>query len=144
GNEELRLEGFSGIGLDDPALSVLVVMGLVNAGVELDVLAKVEPVCHKMQPLLYLFLPGIAFAPAPLLVQRFGEEVLVDVGLGIKARARITIPVPGAAHIGSGFKCANGKTLFAQAMNLIKAGHTRADDNGVVRRHTCVPGTVER
>ena len=67
--------------------------------------------------------------PVPFVQQFLGEGVAVGPALGIEARARIAVPVPGAADAGAGFEHPDLKAEFAQAIELVEAGNAGADDD---------------
>ena len=110
---------------------VLVVMGARDGGVELDVLAKVEAVGDIVHPPLDLRLARESLAPAPSLVELFREEILVDVGLGVEARAGIAVPVPSSADVRCAVTRPDLQSLVPEQVQLVKSCDTRADDQRV-------------
>ena len=76
----------------------------------------------------------VLLRPVPLLVQllREGERVLH--ALDVAARARIAVPVPGAADAAAGLEHPRRKAEPAQAMQHVHPGKARADDDRVENR----------
>ena len=76
----------------------------------------------------------IFLRPVPFLVQllREGERILH--ALDVAARARIPVPVPGAADAAAGLEHPRRKAEPAQPMQHVHPGKTRADDDGVENR----------
>src|SRR5438046_10544685 len=72
--------------------------------------------------------------PVPFRHQLLGKGVAIGPAFGIKTRAGITVPVPGAADVRSGLEDRYGHVQFAQAVEQIHAGNPRADDDSVVDR----------
>src|SRR5262249_31752872 len=59
------------------------------------------------------------------------EGVAVIDGLDVAARARISVPVPGATDIGALFERDCREARLAQPMQQIESGETGADDRDV-------------
>src|SRR6476660_8010738 len=97
----------------------------------MDVLAQIEAIGHEVQVAFGLGLGRKALAPVPLVVQLLGEPILIDVRRRIDARAGITVPVPSAANVVAGFHGLHLESLLTQAIELVHAGDSRADDEGI-------------
>jgi hypothetical protein len=97
GHHELGVDHVTFVRRNQPALRCFIEVGALDRSAELDVLVKVETVGDVVQPALDFRLAREFLAPAPSLVERFGEEILIDIGFGIEARAWIAVPIPGAA-----------------------------------------------
>ena len=70
-------------------------------------------------------LSGVFFTPLPLLLQIFRKLVGVLHARNVAARARIAVPVPGAANAGTRFDDSRLQSLLAklvQHVNARKAG----------------------
>src|SRR5581483_5304515 len=96
GEDILRVDLLAGVRRDRPAAVLLAIVSRSDAAVELNVLLQVEMIRHEVEPAFGLGLRGKSFARLPGLVQLFGEPILIDLDLGVEARTRIAIPVPGA------------------------------------------------
>ncbi len=119
------------IRLDDPRVRGLVERRRHHARIELDVAAQVEAIGHMIGVAQQLRLCGVAFAPLPLLLQLGRELVGVFDALHVAARARIAIPVPGAADAAARLQHAHGKSHPAQPVQHVEAGETGADHDDV-------------
>jgi hypothetical protein len=86
------------VGGRGPQIRRLVIGERGDLGVEVDVAAQVEPVGDPVEIAEDLLRRGIALGPGPFLGQLVVEEVAIDRRLAVAARARIAVPVPGAAH----------------------------------------------
>ena len=102
-----------------------------NGGFELDVAPEVELVGDVVQISLGFRLAGEMLLPVPFVEQFLGKGVAVGPTFGVKPRAGITVPVPGTADTGAGLEHPRRQAEFAQAVELIEAGHPRADDDRV-------------
>src|SRR5207244_3569171 len=102
GNQEPRRAAPSVLQGDVPAPRILLVVGSGDAALELDVAAQIELVRNMVQIALGLGLRGEVFLPVPFVQQILRERVAVGPAFGIEARARIAIPIPGAADAGAG------------------------------------------
>src|SRR5690242_494411 len=79
-----------------------------------------------------LGLLGIALRPFPFLQQLLVPGEAVDVGVGIAARAGVTVPVPSAADGLAGLVDARAETEFVpERFEHVNAGEACADDDGV-------------
>ena len=103
----------------------------LHARVELDVAAQVEAVGDVVGVAQDLGLGGVALAPLPLLLQLVGELVGVLHALDVAARARIAVPVPGAADAAAGLEHARREAHAAQPVQHVDAGEAGADDHRV-------------
>src|SRR5262249_28667910 len=100
-------------GLDGPGVRALVERRGAHARVEGDVLPKVERGGDILGVTDDLRLRGIALGPVPALRDRVGETVLVFHALHVAARARIAVPIPGAADIRPGLEHADREARLA-------------------------------
>jgi hypothetical protein len=91
----------------------------------------IESIGHEVQVALGLGLGRKALAQAPLVVQLFGKPVLIDMGRQIDARAGITVPIPSAADVVAGFHGLHLESLLTQPIELVHAGDSSADDEGI-------------
>src|SRR5216110_2428328 len=72
--------------------------------------------------------------PVPFRHQLLGKGVAIGPAFGIKTRAGITVPVPGAADVRAGLEDPHSHAQFAQAVEHIHAGNPGADDDRVIDR----------
>ena len=124
-------------GRNPPASGRLVETGLGDGRLEADVAAEVEAICHVLQIAKDLRLRGVALGPAPLLLQLVGKLVGILDAIAIAARARIAVPVPGAADPAALLKDPHGEPHSAQPMEHVEAGEASADDDRVEIRTGC-------
>ena len=108
---------------------------------ELDVAAQVELVGDEVEIAQGLGLAGEMLRPAPFLQELRREGVAVRVAFGVEARARIAVPVPGAADAGAGLEDPHAQPQLAQPIELAQARHARPDDDDVVVQDRGRPGT---
>ena len=99
--------------------------------VEAHVAPEVEAVDHVVEVALGLRLPGEVLLPLPVVEQLLREEVAVGVALGVEPRARVAVPVPGAADAAAGLEQQHREARFAGAVQLVDAGDAGADDEDV-------------
>src|SRR6202022_349879 len=116
---------------DLPAARLLTVVRCGHAAPELDVAAQVELVGDMVQIALGLGLAGEVLLPVPFLQEFLRKGVAIGPALRIEARARVAVPVPGAADAGAGFEYPRLEPEFTQLVELVEAGNTRADDDRV-------------
>ena len=116
---------------DIPASRFLTVVRGADAAAELDIAAQVELVGDVVQIALGFGLRREVFGPVPFLQQLLGKRVAVGPAFGIEARARVAVPVPGAADIGAVLEHQRLQAEFAQLVELVEAGNTGADDDRV-------------
>ena len=115
-----------------PQVCRFVVAGTIHAGVEANVPAQVEAVCHMVEVAHDLGLLGVALGELPLADQIIGEGVAVGMAFGIAARAGVAVPVPGAAHAIGRFQQKRVQAQpVAQLVQLVHAGEAGADDQRV-------------
>ena len=81
-----------------------------------------------------LRLRGVALGPAPFLLERRVELVGVLHAFDIAARARITVPVPGAADALARLQHQRPETHGAQPVQHVETGEAGADNDGIERR----------
>src|SRR5690606_8363009 len=85
-------------------------------------------------------LGGIALRPFPFLLQLVRELIRILHALDIAARARIAVPVPGAADPASGLEHPCREAEAAKPVQHVHAREPRADDDHVeVDRAARVP-----
>src|SRR5262249_20450733 len=100
-------------------------------GIEGDIAVEVEALRHVPGIAQELRLGRVALAPVPLLLQRRVELIGVLDALHVAARARIAVPVPGAANIAAGLENAYAKAAAGQAVQHVHAGKASPDDRDV-------------
>lgn len=118
------------VGGDRPGVVRVVVGGGRDTVAEADVTANVEAVGHEADVALHLLLAGVALGPVPFLFDlREGEAVrpAFTVGPG----ARVPVPVPGAADVGSRFERDGGQSEFLQFDEHAHTGEAGTDDQGI-------------
>src|SRR5437016_612999 len=101
---------------------------------ELYVPAKVELVGDVIQVFQRVRLGGEVLLPVPFPHQLLGKGVAIGPAFGIETRARIAVPVPGAADVRAGLEDSHSHAQFAQAVEHIHAGNPGADDDRVIDR----------
>jgi hypothetical protein len=104
-----------------------------DARVQHDVAAQLEAIGHVVGVAQQLGLRCVAFAPAPLLLQRLGERVRVLQALDVDARARVAIGPPGAAHARRRLEHAHGQPAGAQLVQRVQPAEAGADHQHVER-----------
>jgi hypothetical protein len=114
-----------------PAARVLTILCGGDAAVELDVAAQVELVRDMVEIALGVGLGREVLVPVPLLEQLLREGVAVGPALRVETRARIAVPVPGAADPAAGFEDPDPQAELAQPVELIETGDAGADDDRV-------------
>ena len=107
----------------------------VTVCAEPDVPAEVEPVRHMLQVAQDLGLRGEALAPAPLLLERIGELVRILDAVEVAAGARVTVPVPGAAHPAALLQDTHREPHRAKPMEHVEPGEAGADHDRIEVRH---------
>ena len=131
---EFRGNLVAAIGLDAPAFFGFIEACGGDARVEQNVPAKVETVGDVVGVGEDFGLRRVFLRPVPLLVEFFREREGVLHALDVAARARIAVPVPGAADATARFIDPRRETKSAQAVQHVHAGESGADDNGVENR----------
>ena len=143
---DLGVRGLAVAGFERPAVRGLIERCFQHTRFKLDVAAQIEAVGDVVGVSQDLRLRGIAFAPAPLLLQLGRELVGVLHAFDVAACAWVTVPVPGAADARARLEDARLEAPPAQLMQHVEAGKSRADDNGVevclgyCRAHVRSPG----
>ena len=99
--------------------------------IEPDVAAQVELVRDMVQIALGVRLRREVLVPVPLLEQLLRERVTVGPALRVETRARIAVPVPGAADPAASFKDPDPQAELAQLVELIEASDANADDERI-------------
>jgi hypothetical protein len=107
------------------------VIGRDHGGLQLDVRTQVEAVGDVVEVAQDLRLGGVPFGPLPLLLQVLGEGVGVLHALHVAARARVPVPVPGAADTVTRLEDADGEVRAPQPVQHVQAGETGPDYYGV-------------
>jgi len=103
-----------------------------DAGVQLNVGAQVVAVGHMLQIRQDLRLRHIARGDVHLLQQLFIPRIAVNKGLGVRQRAGVAVPVPGAAHAAGLVEDAHFQALLvAQLFQHVHAAKAGADDDCV-------------
>ena len=101
------------------------------AGAELNIFAQIKAIRDVVSVALDLGLTGVAFAPVPLLLKLFGEGIGVFDTLDIDSRARIPVPVPGAADSLSDLEALHAQPAFSSAMDHVEPGEAGAHNHHV-------------
>ncbi len=114
-----------------PLVRRVIPMRRRHRAAELHVAAQVELVGHMVQVFQRVGLGREMLLPVPFLHQLLGEGVAVGPAFRIEAGAGVTVPVPGAAHIGAGLEHARRHAKFAQAIQHEHAGNAGTDDDRV-------------
>src|SRR6266851_7423111 len=103
---------------------------------QLDVPAQVKLVRDIIEVALVLRLAGIMFLPVPCLQEFLREGIAVGVTLRVEARARVAIPVPGAAHATPLLVGPHREPALTQTVQLVQPGHSGADNNRDCSKYT--------
>ena len=134
GDQKTALNLSSFLGLDLPDIVVVVEMRRPHRAVEIHVAAQIELVGDEVAVAQGFGLGREMLRPFPFLKQFLGEGIAVAVAFGIEARARIAVPVPGTADIGTRLDHARRHAELAQAVQHVHAGDSGPDDDHVVIR----------
>ena len=143
GDQEPRPVGDATVGVDGPDAEDLVEIGRGHTRLEVDVLTQVIAVHDFVQigedvgPLDELGVPRLVQVPV--------ERVLVDEGLGVRQRARVLVPIPGAAdpaRLVDGHRVQ--AQLVAQLVQHVDPAETGADDEGVEVADLVVDESIHR
>src|SRR3989454_3666642 len=118
--------------VDLPAMRALVVDRRGDPRMQLDVSAQVKLVGDIIEVALVLRLAGILFFPVPFLQEFLREGIAVGVALRVEARARVAIPIPGAAHATPRLKDPDREPTFPQPVQRIESGHPGPNDDHIV------------
>jgi hypothetical protein len=119
------------IGFEPPLLRVGVEARGGHAPAETDVVAQPEAAGHMARVVENFRLRRVAFGPLPVLLQLRRERVRIGQALGVAARARVSVPVPGAADVVAGLVDAHAQAQLTQAMQHVHAGEPGTDHDGV-------------
>ena len=76
-------------------------------------------------------LTRVAFAPVPLLLQFSRERIRVFDAFNIDSGARVSIPIPGAAHALTHLVTLNAEATLPRAIDHVQASEPGADDDHV-------------
>ena len=104
-----------------------------HPGLKTDVAPQVEAIGDMVGVAQDLGLRREAFAPLPLLLQVVRELVRVLHALDVTARARVAVPVPGAADAGTGLEDPCPQTQAAGPLQHVQASEAGADDDQIDR-----------
>ena len=86
----------------------------------------------------------IPLRPLPCFMQFAGEEIGVAMALTVASRARVAVPVPGAAHPVASLQNHSIQTkIVAKAVQLIEPGEARANHDRI-QSHACSARTDVR
>ena len=124
----------AGVGSDLPLAGLFNIVCGQHPGLKLDVRPELETVCHMVGVAQQFRLTGVALAPRPLLLQIVRERVGILQGLGVAARSRVAVPVPGAADPAAGLEHPCRQPHAPQPVQHVHPGETRPDDDGVIGR----------
>ncbi len=114
-----------------PGAGVVVEHGAGDGRAERDIAAQVEAVGDVLEVAQDLGLRGVALRPPPLGQQLRREGVGVVDALDVAARARVPVPVPGAADVVAPLEGAGAQPEGAQAMEQVEAREAGADDRDI-------------
>lgn len=112
----------AGVGGHEPPVARLVVVHRRDAGAELDVAAQREPVGDVVQVAQDLRLGGVPLGPLPLGEELTGERVAVVDALDVAPGARVAVPEPRAADVGSPLEHPGAQPEPAQPVEHVQAG----------------------
>ncbi len=120
------------VGGDLPLTLVVEVDGGRDRGAEAEVAAQVEAFDDALEVFEDLGLGDVGALPGAVLQQVAVEGVAVEVALGVGQRARVAVPVPGAAGAVCLVEADRGEAEFvAQLVDGVDAAESGADDDGV-------------
>ena len=131
-DEEAAFEGDAAVGVHGPDAGDLVERRVGHRGLQRDVIAQVVAVDDAVEVLEDLGLADELGLPRCLRVQVAVERVLVDEPLGVRQRAGVLVPVPGAADP-AGLVDGHGveAEIVAQLVQHVDATESGADDECV-------------
>src|SRR5438128_1727054 len=132
---EARRHAIAAVGRDGPSPAGLVEGRSGHPGRDLDVAPQVEAVGDVIDVGQNLRLGGVPLAPLPFLLQLVRERVRIVHALDVAARARVAIPVPGAADAVARLEDAGRQPELAQAVEHVEPGESGPDDDRVEIRH---------
>ena len=119
------------VGLDHPATLWLVERCGPHAGIEPDVPAQIEPIGDVVGVAQNLRLGGVPLGPVPFLLELVRELVGILHALDVAARARVAVPVPGAADAAAGLEHARRQADRPRPVQHVHPGEPGADDHQV-------------
>ena len=93
--------------------------------------AQVELVGDIVKIAVVIGLGRKVFAPIPLVEQFLGERIAIGPAFGIKAGAKLAIPIPGVTNSASCLERAHPKSELAQPVELIEPRNARTDHDGI-------------
>src|SRR5262249_36209826 len=123
-----------------PFIGLRVVGRPNHSAVKGDVTPQVELVGHIVAVSQRFGLSREVLLPAPFLEQLGGERQAVGPALRIEARAGIAVPIPSATDAVAGLEQAHRPPELAQAVELIHARETGADDDDLIAFRRANPG----
>ena len=92
---------------------------------------QIEVVSHVVGVLQEFRLSGVTLTPVPFLLQVVIERIGVFHAFNVTSRARVSIPVPGAANIVAGFKYASRKPGAQHLVERVHSCEACPDNDGV-------------
>src|SRR5579883_2445991 len=110
-------------------MSRFVPMGGLDPRMEGDVAIEIEPVGDELAIAEILRLTREMLGPVPMAQQLLVEGVAIGPAFGIKARAGIAVPIPGAADAAARLVDMHIEAKRAQPMQRIHAREPGADDH---------------
>ena len=139
GDQEAGANGPPVLERDGPAPRLLGVVGRGNPALEGDIAAQIEFVGDVIEIAQRFRLAGKVLGPLPFIQQLLREGIAVGIALGIETCAGVAVPEPGAADIGPGLEHPHPHSQLAQPVELVEAGHARANDDGIVIENLLSP-----
>ena len=127
------------IDLDEVLLVLVNLVGKVDAAASYPgqrPAAQVEPVRHVVDVLQNFRLGGVPLGPVPFLLELVRERVRVVHALDVAARARVAVPVPGAADALARLEDPHREPEPAQAVEHVEPREPGTHDDRVDGDHT--------
>ena len=122
----------------------LVEDGRGHLRVEAHVPPEIEAVDDMVEVPLRVGLRGEVLRPLPLVEQLLREQVAVAVALGVEARTRVAVPVPGASDTPAGLEQMHREADLTGSVQLVDAGDAGTDHQHVdVGRSGSHPSPVQ-
>ncbi len=115
-----------------PLVLLLIEFGPGDAGVELHIAFEVVTLGHMLEVAQDFGLLGVALTLFPFLQELLVKGEAVNIGIGVAARAGVTVPVPGAANGFTRFINPHLQSQFiAKRLEHVHTGKTCTDDDGI-------------